>query len=707
MRVLDLCISATGVLGYGGAVKSLGRIGEIGATQVRIHVGGWTQVFDGAVYSVLVRRPDKSTWPLLTDAVPVDGKLTVTVPPELVSAVGGVLFEVRAERNGALIKSGSLAVPVEGALTAGPPPAGVGQNWTDQLTGLVARLDVGIPNVYISGDYLTGWGGKEDERLARLSYRSAKLGFDCAVKMKPQGTSSLSYPKKNFTLNLFEDDTFAKKKKVAMRPGWGGQSKYVLKANWVDPTHACNIVSAQLAAGMQKEYGLFPNAPNRGLIDGYPVLLHMNGECVGLYTWNIPKDGWQFGFTGDIENTALIMCAESQTGSCTFRESASFADWTVEYGKEDAAALAAFNRMVHFIKDASDADFRTHFTEYLNLDACLNYYCFVYLSAAIDNLGKNMLMVSADRQVWSPSLYDLDSLWGVYWDGIELLPYNRKCPEEYACSTSLLWEKLLRCFPDEIALRYEQLRSRALSTGSILATFERFMGNIPQRLYSEDVQIWPEIANMSRKMTQIRAYVPARTQYADYMMRNLRTSSAGNPGRVLYNLPAPFVGNGTDAYVDTGIRLFDNPKRDWTLLVRFHNTVTSQEKVLVSCFSEMFPNYEGLLIRRDSSSVENQVAVVVGSNWGQQTPSSPTEYSTVAVIKNRDSYRVFRDGVLAYDVQNIPLAVPYMGNLLIGCQDDGSYNKIRHSAVTVTHLKVYQKALSDADALALLNEFAV
>ena len=701
VRNFELTVSPAGTLSVLGTTKELGRMGEVEATRLTVNVGGWTQAFACAAYSLVIRLPDKTAWPLLTGATPVDGKLTLLLPSEVFAIPGNVSFEVRAERDGALMKSSTVTATVSDSLAADSPPDRVSPVWIDQLTGLVSRLDADIPRVYIEGDYLTGWGGKEDERLVWLSYRSAALGFDCAVKMKPQGTSSLNYPKKNFTLNLYENDAFGKKMKVAVRTGWGAQSKYVLKADWVDPTHACNVVSARLAAGMQAQNGPFSEAPNSGLIDGFPVLVHMNGLCVGLYNWTIPKDGWLFGFTDRDEETALVLCAETQTSSCAFQERATFDEWSVEFGREDDVALAAFNRMVDFVKDASDTDFRERFGQYLNLDACLNYYCFAYLSAATDNLGKNMLMVSSDRQVWFPSLYDLDSLWGVSWDGVTAIGYERKCPEEYDCSTSLLWAKLARCFPNELASRYEELRAGPLSTSTILASFEAYIERIPKRLYDEDMEIWPDIGSMARDLDQIRDYLPARAQYVDYMIRNLRTVATGNPGRALYNLPDPFVGNGAGAYVDTGIRLFDNPDRDWTLLIRFANAMTSDEKVVCSCFSEIFPNYEGLLIRRDYNCVGNEVNVIVGSNFGGVVPGSTDEFATIAVVKHRHNYRIFKDGIPISERVNTPLAVPYMGNLLIGCQDDGGYNKFRFSAVAVSHLTVYQKALSDADVLAL------
>ena len=706
MRRFELTVSSGGTLSIKGSTKVLGRCGEVEATQLVVDVGGWTQAFEGAVYSVLVRLPDQATWPLLAGIAPEDGKLSALIPSEVLAAPGNVSFEVCAERDGRLMKTSSAAATVNTALAKGPAPASVGQAWTDQLTRLVARLDSDIPKVFIEGDYLTDWNGKADERIARLSYRSAALNFDCALRMKPQGTSSLNYPKKNFTVYLHEDDGLVEKKNVILRSGWGAQNRYVLKADWVDRTHACNMVSARLAAGMQKQYGLFQGTPNRGLIDGFPVLLHINGVCVGLYSWTIPKAGWLFGLGDEEKETALIMCAETQTDSCAFQQSATSEEWSVEYGRDDGSALVAFNRMVEFVRDANDTDFRERLGQFLDLNACLNYYCFAYLSAATDNLAKNMLMVTFDRQVWFPSLYDLDSLWGVIWDGKSAISYDRKCPDEYDCPNSRLWEKLVRCFPDELAARYEELRTSALNTATILAAFEEYTERIPQRLYGEDVKAWPDIEMMVRDLDQLREYIPRRAQYVDYMIRNLRTTANGNHGRVLYNLPEPFIGDGIGAYVDTGIRIFDNIDRDWTLILRYANAIASEEKVICSCFSEIFPNYEGLLIRRDYNCVGDEVNVIVGRNFGGVVPGNSEMYSVLAIIKNRHSYRILKDGIFVAERKNTSLEKPYLGNLLIGCQDTDHLTKFRFSAVTVSHLTVYQKALPDREVSMMMAAMA-
>ena len=79
MRNIELVVSSTGALSISGSVKDLGRMGEIGATQLTVNVDGWTQAFENAMFSVLVQRSDKTTWPLLAGVTPIDGKLSTIV----------------------------------------------------------------------------------------------------------------------------------------------------------------------------------------------------------------------------------------------------------------------------------------------------------------------------------------------------------------------------------------------------------------------------------------------------------------------------------------------------------------------------------------------------------------------------------------------------------------------------------------------------
>ena len=78
-----------------------------------------------------------------------------------------------------------------------------------------------IPKVYLEGD-ISNMTSKEDEREVLMKYRSYGLNFDKYIKIKVQGTSSLSYEKKNYTINFYKDNTYENKEKVDVGFGWGG-----------------------------------------------------------------------------------------------------------------------------------------------------------------------------------------------------------------------------------------------------------------------------------------------------------------------------------------------------------------------------------------------------------------------------------------------------------------------------------------------------
>jgi hypothetical protein len=70
-----------------------------------------------------------------------------------------------------------------------------------------------IPKVFINGAIPT----TKDNVLAEMTYISKTLQFHSYINIKCQGTSSMKYPKKNFTVSLYEDEERTIKKKVPFK----------------------------------------------------------------------------------------------------------------------------------------------------------------------------------------------------------------------------------------------------------------------------------------------------------------------------------------------------------------------------------------------------------------------------------------------------------------------------------------------------------
>lgn len=329
-----------------------------------------------------------------------------------------------------------------------------------------------IPKLYLEGD-ISKMESKEDERSISFRYKDGTQTVSGFAEIKVQGTSSLAYEKKNYTLKFYEDAEHEDKLKIDV--GWGPQSKYCMKANWIDRTHARNVVTAKLAGQMQEKYGLLTEAPNNGAIDGFPVEIYSNGKFLGLYTFNIPKDAWQFAMDEDNPDH-IVIGGEDWFDSNLFKAMPDFEAWEVEVGEANDATLEKMNRLFDFVINSSDEDFKENFTEYLNLDSALNYYVMSDIAYLSDNRGKNMLIATYDGMEWYLSLYDLDTSWGTYWNGSKLYDYEEKLVK---MTKSNLFVRMEENFGKELAERYFELRSDLLSNENVLREFREFEDGIP------------------------------------------------------------------------------------------------------------------------------------------------------------------------------------------------------------------------------------
>ena len=385
-----------------------------------------------------------------------------------------------------------------------------------------------LPKVTLMGD-ISNMTSKDDERQIKLKYTSSDLNFDSYCEIKIQGATSLAYEKKNYNIKLYEDDKYDDKYKVDVGKGWGEQHKYCLKANWIDKTHSRNIVSARIGAKLQAKYNLFTNAPHNGTIDGYPVEIYVsdanggNEQYLGLYTWNIPKEDWLWGIDEDEPNNIALGANDYSDATefkgpiTTFEES----QWEVEAGEESQDTIDKFNRVINFVNNSSDEEFIRDFDKYINKDSAMNYLMFLYLMEPTDSQAKNLMMVTTDGEVWYPSMYDMDSTWGTGWQGqlnvsYEALPESAE--SEYG---SKLWDRMIKCFPDEIANRWFLLRRDLFTEESVMNEFNNFINSIPTEAYERDAQRWGDIPGYG--IDQIQEFVEFRIPFIDNVMYDLYT----------------------------------------------------------------------------------------------------------------------------------------------------------------------------------------
>ena len=556
----------------------------------------------GGEYDTL---PDESTAWTVEDNV-----LTLTLAPQVLTTPGIVNLAVMLMHKQEQISTFSIIVCVEPSVHASmgesetyfhvpgflpaPAEAEVGQHLqiasvdssghvtavkavTMEKSGkaIVEPMDDDIPKVFFGGELPQ----TKTDSVMTFRYISKTEDICGYCKTKAQGNSSMSYPKKNQTVKLYKDAACSETLKVDFK-GWGKQNKFCFKANWLDLTHARNIVSARLWADVVKSrenYEEIPEllrtSPNQGAVDGFPVKVYANGIYQGRYTINIPKDAWMANMDDELD-CHCILCGENYESGC-FRAEANIdeSDWSDEIHKTvPASILSRWNEAIRFVMNSTDAEFIAGIGNYFDIQSLIDYYLVGLITCNNDGFGKNQLYMTYDGSKWYATVYDMDNTFGTYLEHI--LPYNfgRTQFEDFNSSYetrhgNLLYIRLEDLFSNELKARYEELKAGALSLTNIIHRFEQFTDITPPYLVKEDYAettangAFTAIPLQGRSnIQQIRDYIVNRSTFVDGYINSL-----GDDPDLLYALPAETAFNGVDTYLDTGVTLFDTAK-DFTIL---------------------------------------------------------------------------------------------------------------------------------------------
>lgn len=494
----------------------------------------------------------------------------------------------------------------------------------------------------------------KDDTVMSFRYVSKNKEIVGYCKTKAQGNSSMQFPKKNQTVKLYKDADCTEKLKVNFK-GWGEQNKFCFKANWIDLTHARNIVSARLWGDVVKSrtnYDSIPEllrtSPNHGAVDGFPVKVYAGGVYQGRYTLNIPKDAWMANMNDGLDNHC-ILCGENYVSGC-FRAEAKIdeSDWTDEvHDTVPTVIKQRWNEAIRFVMNSTDAEFVAGIGNYFDLDSLIDYYLFGLVTCNNDGFGKNQLYMTYDGQKWYATVYDVDNTFGTFLGYVSSYTKPRNDYQDFRDGDgNLLYIRLESLFRDAIKARYAQLKTGALSKENILSAVECFMEICPPYLVAED---YAETTaggaftgiplQAESNIQQIRDFVVTRYPYVEEYVTYL-----GEDPTLLYRLPGETTFDGVDDHVDTGVSLFAD-SGTFTIVCDLTSATDAAGNSMPFSCREDKPNSDGshvggISVRRASS---NNFVVTSAPGSNGDTWRCPNIFSA----ENRLAMAiVFTNGVL-------------------------------------------------------------
>ena len=355
----------------------------------------------------------------------------------------------------------------------------------------IEKLAAKIPVMIFTGDMPTINATKSKSTTVYMdleyrNYADSKYSFVVKnVKVKPQGTSSLGYPRKNLKIDfstvtdvlvngvsiyetlrtegvsavdnnvIFEwnngDITYSFKPKA--QP----VSVYTLKADYAESSGSHNTGIAKIInkalydVRIDNEYVGRTEAQKKAIennykydvrtaIDGFPEVcfyrLEAGGDLVymGQYNFNNDKsDESVFGFK-DIPgfDNSKVQCFEVLNNThplCLFTDVSSFdTDWADAFESRypdtstpDLTALKAFSVWVNSCYN-NPSKFAAEYKEHLDVDKVAVYYVYLMRFGAVDQVVKNSMITTEDGIHWYFINYDNDTVLGLKNNGYLAYP---------------------------------------------------------------------------------------------------------------------------------------------------------------------------------------------------------------------------------------------------------------------------------------------
>lgn len=388
----------------------------------------------------------------------------------------------------------------------------------------------GIPTLYLWGDNILSLKDKSKTLKNEVTYSFPAYGaFGTVEKFKVQGASSVAWPKKNYTLN-FDRDFEAFK-------AYGKNHKYVIKANYTDPSQALNIVGAKLWGSIRDTHRLadtgilnttgdqlVDNNGNRiiaetdpqlsiggtyGAVDGFPIAVYINDQYWGLYSFAIPKDDWMAKMPKKSKDKyAIVDTNWAPQGA--FKKETNFKDnMELQFcsTKDSQWAMDSVNALIRSVMasyDTVDA-FNAAVSPLLDLDSAIDYYIYSVLVDNNDGIYRNYLLQTFDGKKWYFAAYDLDAILGRTPDFFNHLQADSNTDDwrdhgvtfENVTDANRLFHQLWKFYKDEILKRTRSLIEGVMSESAVDTAFIDYIRHIPLKAFGAELDVWPKTPNTS------------------------------------------------------------------------------------------------------------------------------------------------------------------------------------------------------------------
>ena len=360
--------------------------------------------------------------------------------------------------------------------------------------------------------------------------------FKKPIELNAQGSSSMSYNIKNQAID------FADGSKIKFG-NWLAFDSFHLKKYFIDVFRGQCIVCYRLGEQVyqtrpvckQRPWSYMNNntAIDAGLgsfdkdfnneamahPDGFPIHLFFNGKDAGIYTFNIKKDRSNYNCKKNTQKHIILdgvlgsvfwnangnLNQQGQTGESIWNDfevrnpkiatdingNKYDGDHPTEPSNDYAACKAYISRLTTY-KTAINAEStieakKAKCEEFFNVPFFIDYDLIGQITYNYDGYGKNWIWLTNDGNIWSPTIYDMDSVFGQHWNGASYVENSEiGTPGLYPdMPTGVIYG----LYQAEYEARYKELRDKGIFTvDNICGLFKEWLDACGQSNLKNDIE---------------------------------------------------------------------------------------------------------------------------------------------------------------------------------------------------------------------------
>lgn len=444
-----------------------------------------------------------------------------------------------------------------------------------------------LPIMHISGEF--GYEYKEGTVSLYSPDGEAKDTLSAVLKWRGGTTNTDDKHKRNYKIKFTEDQQFF---------GLRKDNNWILDAGQADLFRLRNRIATELWNDMAtKPYYADQEPETLSGVRGRVVELFLNKEYRGIYCLTECMDRKEMKLKKVDKKTGEIRGCLYKSGGygsslmstlpATYdNKSETWDTFEVKYPEMDDAEETDWSTLwnaINFVANSSNDDFRQHIAEYFDIPVVIDYYIFINVLNACDNVGKNMYWAVYDKtkdKKLTPAVWDLDLTVGSKMLEKYLYGTTGAHSPEYQLLTQINLTKRLSelnvdNFNEKVITRYNELRKTILSSDQMITRYANYFDALDfsgaaQRemdLWSGDSDVNNEEINFEYEIYYISYWLSRHLQYLDENMFKpidyptdhiITVNNSSEQPRAVYNIRGQKISNSLS--LQKGIYIVDGKK---------------------------------------------------------------------------------------------------------------------------------------------------